>query len=160
MLSCIGIGWGCRRAIWKKKTYLHAFWWYVVFILIQPPYLQVLFSSSLLSRRHMHGFSFEQIQKLTFFKNTLSQRFKLVQWCKRRSPYTGMWKIVTHVAQNLVRNANFMLKLFFFHRKIISHVLEKQRHINCFNEFYIQKLAVSKLISHTPICELKQVGQQ
>lgn len=114
VLSCIGIGW--RRAIWKKKPYLHAFWWCVVFILIQPPYLHVLFSSSPRSRRH--GFSFEQIQKLTFFKNTLSQRFKLVQWCKRRSPYTGMWKIVTHVAQNLVRNANFMLKLFFFTEKL------------------------------------------
>lgn len=111
MLSCIGIGWGCRRAIWKKKTYLHAFWWYVVFILIQPPYLQVLFSSSPLLRRH--GFSFEQIQNLPFFKNTLSQRFTLVQWCKYR--YV---KNCNTRCTKLSQKRQLYVKTFFFTEKL------------------------------------------
>lgn len=124
------------------------------FYLGQPPYLQVLFSSSPLLRRH--GFSFEQIQKLPFFKNTLSQRFTLVQWCI----YRYVKNCNTRCTKLSQKRLLYVKTFFFSPKNYITHVLEKQRHINCFNEFYIQKLAVSKLISHTPIYELKQVRQQ
>lgn len=123
MLSCIGIGWGWRWAIWKKTNLSTYILMVCGFYLGQPPYLQVLFSSSPLLRRH--GFSFEQIRKLPFFKNTLSQRFTLVQWCIYR--YV---KNCNTRCTKLSQKRLLYVKTFFFHRKIISHMFWKNNVIS------------------------------
>lgn len=157
MLSCIGIGW--RRAIWKKKPVstciLMVCGFYFDSATLSP---DLIFIVSPFKTAWLFIWTNPKLNCLQKYFKPKVQIGPVLH--EKKSKYRYMKNCNTRCTKLSQKRLLYVKTFFFSPKNYITHVLEKQRHINCFNEFYIQKLAVSKLISHTPIYELKQVRQQ